>query len=268
MAITAAQVKQLRDKTGAGMMDCKKALTAADGDFELAIENLRKAGIAKAAKKADRATTEGTIVLRSADGVSVAAEVLCETDFVAKNERFVDYCQALLDRIVSDHSEDVEIGEAVRAAETERIGALVTNVGENIQIRRVARWNTDSAGTYSHGGRIGVVVEGTGLNEETGRQLGMQIAAANPTYITPADVPAELIAKEKEIAAAQPDLANKPANIIDKILIGKISKWYTEVCLTKQPWIHAEDKSSVEKALKGVTIKRFIRWSVGEELEG
>lgn len=266
MAVTAAQVKELRDKTGAGMMDCKKALTAADGDFELAIENLRKAGIAKAEKKADRATNEGVIVLRIADGVSVAAEVLCETDFVAKNERFIAYCDALLGRVAAAYSEDGEIGAQVAEAEKDRIGELVTNVGENIQVRRVVRWNTDQAGSYSHSGRIGVLVEATGLSEETGRQLGMQIAASNPLFTSPADVPAEQVEKEKEIAAAQPDLASKPANIIEKILIGKINKWYTEICLTKQQWIHSEDKTTVEKALKGVAIKRFIRWSVGEDL--
>lgn len=269
MAITATQVKELREKTGAGMMDCKKALVASDGDMDQAVENLRKAGVAKLSKKSSRVTKEGRITTLVSNGVGVVAEVLCETDFVGKNEVFAEYCEQLCARVAADYDVDGDVTEAVNANETGAIGDLVTNVGENIQINRVVRWQSDDyLACYLHmGGRIGVLVDISGeCDDEYRSDLCMHIAAFSPRYLNPDEVPAEVIEKEKEIAKALPDLAGKPENIIDKIIDGKIRKWYTETCLTHQPWVR-DDKMSVAKAAPNSTIKRFIRWQVGETSE-
>jgi elongation factor Ts len=247
-------------------MDCKKALVATDGDMDAAIEHLRKTGMAKAEKKAGRSTNEGKIVTRIEGGTAVMAEVLCETDFVAKNETFGAYCDALAGRIVTDYSEEGDLSEQVATAEAGNIGDLVTNVGENIQLKRVVRWQlAGEAASYLHaGGKIGVLVEVAGASDDAFRHdLCMHIAAYSPVYLNPDAVPAEVIEKEKEIAAALPDLANKPENILGKIIEGKIRKWYTETCLTKQAWLR-DDKIAVEKASPGADIKRFVRWQVGE----
>jgi len=265
--ISAATVKELRDKTGAGMMDCKKALVAADGDMELALENLRKAGIAKAAKKSGRETKEGRVVTLVDGSIAVIAEVACETDFVAKNEKFQAYLQALVERVAADYDgKDGDVTDEVVENETPTITELIATIGENMQIRRVARWQTDGMlATYIHmGGRIGVVVEGQGeTDDEFLRDVCMHVAAFRPQYIQPSDIPEDVVAKEKEIAAAQ--VEGKPANIIDKIVMGKISKWYTEVCLTQQPWLR-DDKSKLQKVAPGLTINRFARWEMGEAL--
>lgn len=266
--ITAAMVKELREKTGAGMMDCKKALTAAEGDMEGAIEHLRKTGIAKQEKKSGRATTEGKVATYINDGIAAQVEVLCETDFAAKNDKFVSYCDGLAERVATECTAVGDLSESVAEGEKDRIGELVTNIGENIQVRRVLRWDLEGqAGSYLHmGGKIGVLVDVKGdADEDYLNNLCMHIAAFNPRYVRPDDVPAESVEKEKEIAAAQPDLANKPANILDKILIGKINKWYKDVCLTEQPWVR-DDKISVQKANPKAEIVRFARWEVGEEL--
>lgn len=265
--ISAATVKELRDKTGAGMMDCKKALVASDGDMEKALENLRKAGIAKAAKKSGRETKEGRVTTLVDGNVAVIAEVACETDFVAKNEKFQAYLGELTQRVAADYDgQDGDLTEEVVAAEAQTLTALIATIGENMQIRRVARWQTDAMlATYIHmGGRIGVLVEGAGEGDgELLRDVCMHVAAFRPQYVQPDDIPAEVLEKEKEIAEAQ--VAGKPANIIDKIVMGKINKWYTEVCLAKQPWLR-DDKSKLEKVAPGLTIKRFARWEMGEAL--
>ncbi len=268
-AITAQMVKALREKTGAGMMDCKKALTESGGDMDGAIEILRKSGMAKAAKKVGRTTNEGVIASRIDGGVAVLAEVLCETDFVARTDAFRKYTEDLLARVLNDWDGDGDLSAEAAAKETEAIGELVAQVGENVAVRRVVRWTSEDGkfAAYLHGGgRIGVLIEVAGeASDELMNDICMHIAAFAPRYIAPESVPAEVLAKEKEIAAAQ--VQGKPANIIDKIVAGKINKWYTEVCLVRQPWLR-DDKSTLAKVAPGITVRRFLRWQVGEDLEG
>lgn len=262
--ITASMVKELRDQSGAGMMDCKKALQEADGDMEAAMEGLRKRGIAKAAKKASRATNHGTIGIAIGNGAAAIAEVSCETDFVAKNEVFQAFVDGVLARTVQDQSGDGDITEAVKAAEDGALSDLVGRIGENMVIARVERWASDGAfGSYIHmGGKIGVLVEAHGdATDELLKDICMHIAAFRPLYITPDDVPQDVIAKEREIAAAQ--VEGKPANIIEKIVDGKLNKWFSEVCLVQQPWLR-DDKTTLAKLVPALKIDRFARWEVGE----
>jgi len=197
-AISAKMVKELRDKTGAGMMDCKKALAAADGDVTLAIDNLRKAGITKAAKKAGRTTNEGSIVIHIEGGTAGMVEVLCETDFVARNARFQEYAAGLARRVAAEWSDTGDLSAAVRAAEESGIGELVGNVGENIQIRRAVRWTTpDRLASYIHmGGKIGVLIEAGGeTTPELLSDVCMHIAAFSPRFVRPGDIAEDAIAK-------------------------------------------------------------------------
>jgi len=264
--ITASMVKDLRDRTGVGMMDCRKALDAANGDAELAIEHLRKAGIAKAATKAGRSAKEGRLVSLIRGGAGVLAEVLCETDFVAKTGEFQSFAASVAEKALTGFAQDGDISapaaEAVRVPLTELIG----KIGENMQVRRVLRWQTGGLlGTYLHmGGKIGVMVDVEGPAEKALiADICMHIAAFSPQYIGPRSVPESVLAKEREIATAQ--VHGKPANIIDKIVTGKIQKWYSEVCLTQQPWIR-DDKKCLAQIAPQVTVRRFVRWQVGEAL--
>ena len=270
-AITAELVKNLRDKTGAGMMDCKKALVETTGDIEKAIEYLRKSGITKASKKAGRATNEGKIVSLVSNAVAVLVEVLCETDFVAKNDTFAEFCDQLARKIADDYGETGDLSRCVNEKEVDGVTDLVAKVGENIQVRRALRWHPEGeCASYIHaGGKIGVLVDIAGESDKNiPRDLCMHIAAFNPRYLAPDSVPPSVIEKEKEIAAAQPEIQGKPDAIVEKILHGKIQKWYTENCLTKQPWMR-DDKISVEKAMTpGAKILNYVRWQVGEEIEG
>ena len=242
--ITADVVKKLRDMTGAGMMDCKKALTEANGDMDKAVDVLRKSGAAKAEKKSGRATKEGKVACMVNGNVAAMVEVLCETDFVAKTDKFNAYIDELLNRIAAGEGNGC-VSEAVQAAEKEAMVALIAS--------------------YIHmQGRIGVLVEVEGSDDaELLKNVCMHIAAFNPSFIDRSEVPAEWIAREKEIAAAQ--LAGKPAEMIEKIVMGKINKRYTEVCLMDQPWI-MDDKASLAKLYKDLKVKRFVRWEIGEEL--
>ncbi|OGV68291.1 MAG: translation elongation factor Ts [Lentisphaerae bacterium RIFOXYB12_FULL_65_16] len=264
--ITAEMVRELREKTGVGMMDCKKALTDADGDMTKAVEGLRKAGMAKAEKKATRTAKEGRVVVSMDKNVVALVEVLCETDFVATNEKFQAYEKALAQRVATSYSVDGDLSAQVVAAEKGALADLINVLGENIQVRRVIRWQTDGAfACYMHmGGKIGVLIDAAG---ETDPKLlsdaCMHIAAFSPRFVGPADVPAEVLAKEKEIAAAQ--VGDKPANMIEKIVTGKISKWYNESCLMLQPWIR-DDKKSLTKVAPNLKVKRFVRWQVGESV--
>ena len=265
MAISASVVKKLRDQTGAGMMDCKKALVKTDGDLEKALDELRKSGIAKAEKKSGRATKEGKILTSIIDGKGAMTEVLCETDFAATNEKFVDFVTEVATRAL-DLDCDGDVSDAVQTAENDALVNMIAIIGENMQIRRVTKWNTNGKiASYLHqGGRIGVMVDVEGeFDDAFLTDLCMHIAAFNPEYVCPEAISAEAIAKEKEIATAQ--MQGKPAEIIDKIVMGKINKWYKEVCLTRQPWIK-DDKSCMDKVAPKATVKRFIRWSIGEEL--
>ena len=264
--ISAKMVKDLRDKTGAGMMDCKKALVQADGDMDAALENLRKAGIAKAAKKASRTAKEGLIIIHLGDGAASAVEALCETDFVAKNEKFIDFGNRVAAAALALDA-DGDVSETINAEYKDELTEMVARIGENQQLRRAVRWANPNAqyGSYLHmGGKIGVMVEVEGeADEALLTDICMHIAAFNPQYISPDEIADEVLEKEKEIARAQ--MAGKPAEIIEKIIMGKINKWYSEVCLMKQPWLR-DDKSCLAKIAKGITVKRFIRWAVGEDI--
>jgi len=265
MTVTAAMVKKLRDKTGAGMLDCKKALIQADGDFEGAYDELRKSGIAKAEKKAGRSTNEGRVFISVKDGEAAVIEVLCETDFVSKNEKFNAFANDIIGRVI-EYDVYGDVSEKAQEAEKDNMIAMISNIGENMQLRRALKWKTSAkVGSYLHmGGRIGVMVEvGGEIADDILADLCMHIAAFNPQFIAPEDISAKVIAKEKEIATAQ--LAGKPAEMIEKILVGKINKWYKEVCVIKQPWLK-DEKSCFAKVAPKAEIKRFIRWQVGEEL--
>ena len=277
MAITAALVKELRERTGAGMMECKKALVETDGDIELAIENMRKSGQAKAAKKAGRIAAEGVIVIKASDdGKKVAmAEVNCETDFVAKDDNFLSFANAVVERVLDSDVADVEALSALPLHEGEDTTveearqALVSKIGENMSVRRFVRMDTDGqVASYRHGVRIGVLVEMAGGDEELGRDLAMHIAASNPVCVEEKDVPADLLAKEKEIIEAQARESGKPDNIIEKMVEGRLRKFLSEVTLVGQPFVKDPD-TTVGKLLKskGASVNRFVRFEVGEGIE-
>ncbi|HOK05059.1 MAG TPA: translation elongation factor Ts [Victivallales bacterium] len=264
--ITAAMVKELRDKTDAGMMDCKKALTETGGDMEKAIEYLRKTGAAKAEKKSGRAVKEGLIAAHIDSKVGALVEVLCETDFVAKNEKFRDFIRELA-KTAAEIQKEGDVTNDIRIKAGEKLTQMIAVIGENMQISRAIRWESRNGlcSAYLHmGGKIAVMIEAEGVTNPTIlNDVCMHIAAFTPKYIVPEDIPSDIIAKEKEIAKSQ--LGNKPPQILEKILDGKISKWYSEVCLMKQPWIR-DDKISTEKAVPGLKVRRFVRWHVGESV--
>ncbi|WP_448549286.1 translation elongation factor Ts [Thalassotalea fusca] len=258
MAITAAQVKELRERTGAGMMDCKKALQETDGDMELAIENMRKSGQAKAAKKAGNIAAEGQIIIK--DGALV--EVNCQTDFVAKDDNFLAFANEVADAAAASKP---SIEELQAQFEEKRI-ALVAKIGENINVRRVA-YVEGAAASYKHGAKIGVVVAGEG-DAETLKHVAMHVAASKPEYVNPEDVPADVVEKEKQI---QIDIAmneGKPAEIAEKMVTGRMKKFTGEISLTGQAFI-MEPKRTVGDVLKekGVSVSSFVRLEVGEGIE-
>ena len=268
--ITASMVKELRERTGAGMMECKKALTENNGDIEAAADWLRKTGLAKADKKADRVTAEGKIGMAQAPGKAVLVEVNSETDFVAKDGNFTGFVDAVAQAALN--AADIEALKAEKiGGETveEARAAVISKVGENVQVRRMARIDsTDTIGAYVHGGRIGVLVAMKGGNDELARGIAMHIAAMNPPYISPAHVPAEFIEREKEIALAQVKDSGKPAEILEKMISGKIAKTVSEITLTGQPYVLNTDQT-VEAALKaaGAEVIGFERLAVGEGIE-
>ncbi len=268
--ITASMVKELRERTGAGMMECKKALTENNGDIEAAADWLRKTGLAKADKKADRVTAEGRIGMAQGAGKAVLVEVNSETDFVAKDGNFTGF----VDQVAQAALEANDI-EALKAAKIgsdtveETRAAVIAKVGENVQVRRMARIDSaDNIAAYVHGGRIGVLVELKGGNEELARGIAMHVAAMNPPYISPAHVPAEFVEREKEIALAQVKDSGKPQEILEKMISGKIAKTVSEITLTGQPYVLNTDQT-VEAALKaaGAEVVRFERLAVGEGIE-
>lgn len=263
MAITAALVKELRDRTGAGMMDCKKALTETDGDIELAIENMRKSGAAKAAKKAGNIAAEGAIIIKESNGVAALVEVNCQTDFVAKDSNFTAFANDVADAALAGRL----TVEALQTQFEEARIALVAKIGENISIRRVEYVEGVALATYRHGERIGVVVAGEG-DAETLKHVAMHVAASKPDYVNPSDVPADVVAKEKQI---QIDIAmneGKPAEIAEKMVEGRMKKFTGEVSLTGQPFV-MEPKKTVAEILKekGASVSTFIRLEVGEGIE-
>jgi elongation factor Ts len=245
------------------MMDCKKALTETDGDIELAIENMRKSGAAKAAKKAGNIAAEGTIIIKQNDGVAVLVEVNCQTDFVAKDESFLAFANKVADAAIA---ETITIEDLQAKFEEDRV-ELVTKIGENINVRRLQYITGETLVEYRHGERIGVVVAGV-ADEETLKHIAMHVAASNPEYLTPEDVPADVVEKEKQV---QIDIAmneGKPAEIAEKMVVGRMKKFTGEVSLTGQAFI-MEPKKSVGEILKekNATVTSFARVEVGEGIE-
>ncbi len=274
MNISANMVKELRERSGAGMMECKKALTETHGDVDLAMEHLRKTGLAKADKKAGRVAAEGRIVLAQDKTGAVLVEINSETDFVSRDENFMAFADKVGKVALTTSVPDVEAlkaapldGQTVEQARQ----ALVAKVGENLQIRRMARVDGgNNIGAYVHGGRIGVLVELKGGSPELARGIAMHVAAMNPAYVAIENVPAAITAKEKEIALAQlteKDRA-KPAEIQEKMVSGKVAKTLSEVCLTAQPYV-ADTNATVGALLKkeGAEILGFQRIAVGEGIE-
>ena len=274
-AITTALIKELRERTGVGMMDCKKVLTETDGDIEAAIESLRKAGAAAAAKKAGRIAAEGMIAqAQSADGSAVAlVEINSETDFVAKDDGFKAFATSVAQVAVDESPADISalsdssVGEMT--IEEARL-ALITKIGENIGVRRFERLNADGGtlGSYMHGVRIGVIVKLEGGDEELAKDVAMHIAASNPTCISEAEMPAELLEKEKDIFVAQARESGKPDNIIEKMIEGRMKKFLKENTLLGQAFVKNPDQS-IEQLLKdgGASIVSFNRLEVGEGIE-
>jgi elongation factor Ts len=275
MEITAQLVKELRERSGAGMMECKKALTQNDGDIEVAIEWLRKQGLAKADKKASRVAAEGRIVLAQEGGKAVLVEVNSETDFVAKDASFVAFANEVAQIALASGVADVE---ALKTAKTsagatveEARQALIAKIGENIQVRRLVRVDSsNNVGAYVHGGRIGVLVEVKGGSADLTRGIAMHVAAMNPPYISEKYVPADFVAKEKEIELAKmtdKDKA-KPAEILEKIIGGKVAKIINENTLTGQPYV-LDTNESVGNVLKkeGADVLAMHRLAVGEGID-
>ena len=274
MEITASLVKELRERSGAGMMECKKALTVNNGDIEVAMEYLRKTGLAKADKKADRVAAEGRIGMASDGNKAVLVEINSETDFVAKDENFIAFVNAVSEAALSSGAADAEALKSVAmngSTVEESRAALIAKVGENLQVRRLVSINSSNhVAAYIHGGRIGVLVELAGGDMELARGLAMHIAAMNPPYNKAADVPADFVEKEKEIEMAKmtdKDKA-KPAEILEKIIGGKIAKIVNEVTLYGQPYVLNSDLT-VEATVKaaGADVVSFQRLVVGEGIE-
>ena len=275
MEITAQLVKELRERSGAGMMECKKALTQNSGDIEAAIEWLRKSGLAKADKKSDRVAAEGRIAMAQDGGKAVLVEINSETDFVAKDSNFLDFTEAVAQAALSSGSADVEALKAVKLASGETIeetrAAVIAKVGENLQVRRLVRIDsTNNVAAYVHGGRIGVLVEVKGGDADFARGIAMHIAAMNPPHNKASDVPADFLAKEKEIELAKMSEKDKakPAEILEKIISGKVAKIVNEVTLYGQPYVLNTDQT-VEAAAKaaGADVLGFQRIAVGEGIE-
>jgi elongation factor Ts len=274
-AITTALIKELRERTGVGMMDCKKVLIETDGDIETAIENLRKAGAAAAAKKAGRIAAEGMIALAETDNGSAVAlvEINSETDFVAKDEGFREFSNAVAQAVADGEPADVAALNALSAGEMtveEARLALITKIGENIGVRRFERLESDSGtlGSYLHGVKIGVIVKLDGGDVELAKDVAMHIAASNPTCISAADMPAELLEKEKEIFVAQARESGKPDNIIEKMIEGRMKKFLKENTLLGQAFVKNPDQS-IEQLLEagGASIVSYDRLEVGEGIE-
>jgi elongation factor Ts len=267
-AVSASMVKELRERTSLGMMECKKALKEADGDIELAIENLRKASGLKAAKKADRTAAEGVVVTRIADDNSygLVVEVNSETDFAARDEGFLAFVNTVADKAFADKQTDVAVlmsGELENARE-----ALVQKIGENIGVRRVEVLEGDVVDAYTHSNnRIAVLVQVT-ANNELAKDIAMHVAAVNPQVVNPADMPADMVAKEEDIIKAQPDMAGKPAEIVEKMMGGRIKKFLKENSLVEQSFVKNPEVTVGQLAKESsAEVKSFIRFEVGEGIE-
>jgi elongation factor Ts len=275
MTITAESVKTLRERTGAGMMECKKALVETGGDLDAAAEIMRKAGLAKADKKAARIAAEGALVTaRSADGRRAAlAEVNCETDFVARQPEFQTFATQVAEAALAAGASAPEAVAALRLADGRTVDetrrALIAKIGEKIDVRRVSLLQApDRVGSYVHGIRIGTLVGVKGGDDALARDLAMHVAAANPQYVAPGNVPADVVAKEREILVAQAAAEGKPAAIVEKMVEGRLRKYLAEICLTGQPFVKDPD-TTVGKLLEAgkASVTGFLRFEVGEGIE-
>ncbi|HCL17172.1 MAG TPA: elongation factor Ts [Pseudomonas sp.] len=267
--ITAALVKELRERTGQGMMDCKKALAAAGGDIEKAIDDMRAAGAIKAAKKAGNVAAEGSIAVKVADDhkAAVIIEVNSQTDFLALQDDFKGFVAASLDKAFAEKMSDAAPLIAAQEAARE---ALVAKCGENVNIRRLTRVEGDVVGAYLHGHRIGVLVTLKGGDAELAKDIAMHVAASNPAVLSPADVSEELIAKEKEIFLQlnADKIAGKPENIVENMIKGRINKFLAEASLVEQPFVKDPEVKVGDLAKKaGAEIVSFVRYEVGEGIE-
>ena len=273
MSISASMVKELRERSGAGMMDCKKALVETGGDIDAAIELLRKSGQAKADKKAGRIAADGRIVVATDGNKAVIAEINSETDFVAKDENFIAFVDSVAATALAGNAEDVKAllaesradGKIIEAARAE----LVNKVGENISVRRFARVDAaDQLGNYTHGARIGAVVSLSGGDAELARNIAMHVAATNPVCIDEAGVPAETLESERRIITEQAQESGKPPEIIEKMVSGRMAKFLKEITLLGQPFVKDPDVSVGELLeAAGAEVKEFIRYEVGEGIE-
>ena len=274
--ITASLVKELRERTGAGMMDCKKALTQTDGDIDAAIDYLRENGIAKAAKKADRIAAEGLSYIEVKGNKAVILEINSETDFVAKNEKFVALVKNVAEAILA--AEPATLEEALQVeAQGGTVEAVINEgiatIGEKLSLRRfevVTKSDADAFGAYSHmGGRIGVLtlIEGS-TDEEAAKDVAMHIAALAPKYLDESEVPADVLEHEKKVLTEQALNEGKPANIVEKMIVGRINKFLEEITVVKQKFVK-DDSFTVEKfvASKGGKLAKFVRYEVGEGIE-
>ena len=277
MQITASMVKELRERTGSGMMECKKALQETDGDIDVAIKNMRKSGMAKADKKSGRVAAEGRVVIAISDDKKSAAvvEVNCETDFVSGGDDFLGFVTAIANTALANKPADIAaLSELTLEGGSESIEVArknkIAKIGENIQLRRVVSLSTEDGtfGSYLHGARMGVLVEMTNGNDDLLKDVAMHIAASNPLCVSESEVPAETLEKEKEILRAQALESGKPADIVEKMLAGRIRKYLAEITLLGQSFVKDPDKT-VETLLSdaGATVNQFVRYEVGEGIE-
>lgn len=273
--ITASMVKELREKTGAGMMECKKALQEANGDMQNAEDIIAKSGHKKAAKSASRTAAQGKIVIVSSAHAALMLEVNCETDFVARDENFTHFCDLVAKKALESNTDNVEalLGMPVEGHESIEVArqALIARIGENIQIRRAVLFQAnekEQIGSYVHQMRIGVLVLLEGGNAELGKDLAMHIAAMKPQYIAPSDVPEAVLAREKAIFVDIAKQSGKPDNIVEKMVAGQLQKYLAEICLVGQPFFKDPDKN-IEALLKShqATLKKMVRFEVGEGIE-
>ena len=273
MTISASMVKELRERTGAGMMECKKALVETSGDMDAAAEQLRKSGQAKADKKSGRVAADGRVVIKTDGNAAVVVEINSETDFVAKDENFLGFANAVADAALASGQTDVESfagdslddGRSVETARTE----LVAKVGENISVRRIARIENDGPiGHYTHGAKIGAVVALEGGDEDLARDIAMHVAAINPAHIDESEVPAETLENERRILTEQAKDSGKPPEIVEKMVDGRVAKFLKEITLVGQPFVKDPDVT-VGKLLAGANAKvvAFTRFEVGEGIE-
>ncbi len=275
MAITASMIKELRERTGVGMMDCKKALTEAGGDIDAAVEALRKAGAAAAEKKAGRIAAEGVITMAANDTAAVLVEINCETDFAAKDESFTEFAQMVAQRVLADQPADVDAlnilsygdsGNTVEQARQE----LITKIGENLSVRRFIFVPSEDGhvSTYLHGSRIGVAVRLSGGEPALGRDIAMHIAASRPLCVSEADMDPALVEKEKDIFIAQARESGKPDNIVEKMVVGRVKKFLKENTLLGQPFVKNPDQT-IEQLLasNSASLQVMQRLEVGEGIE-